>query len=1261
MSGHYYFLPSCRQGLAAAIGEAADAQRGGITLTLKANARAKGGSYPDDPTTLPPKPAQLYGPGDILGFQERMVVRTDPKPGVGDFEAEYFPAIEFADADFAWRYTADVGRGEGLEPWIVLVVLEAEPRGQAPAEFTEGPHRDRNLPRHIVVTDPDVLPKLEHSSRWAHVHVEAPPGLEQEEVAALVRDAPEQSVCRLLCPRRLRPNMKYAAFVVPAFELGRRAGMGEPLDGAKALDPAWSETTAAEFKLPYYHRWEFRTGASGDFEHLVRLLEARRLEGLGVRDLDCGAPGFGVKGVEHAGTATLGLEGALKSLDTEFTAWGRDPADATARAPSETQRELETLLNRPDASLLQPPTQDPPSVVPPIYGRWHYGRGSRVNAAAQEPWIHVLNLDPRHRSAAGLGAEVVRRQQEPLMASAWDQLGAIDDANDVLRRAQFGREALGFMHRRLGALPLEDFLGATAAVQKRVLVNDGGQRTTAAAYLSARSRIPAAVLDPAFRHIARRRGPLRRKQNAPRSTDLLARLAAGTLQAAPDAAPAPAGMIRMCDVSRRLRDTLLPTATVTVSPRVIADGGKAVITWRTTNGTSWTAAGEKWIWSNSVPSGNQKLGPFALPTIAITPIVTNPIGFPRDPLNPGGPGTGTPTQPVTVPSMRYKYTLTCQGPGGAATASAELVVVAPNVSETAAAPISSVRATLWTGAAASASLRFCDETVTAAQLVSTMAAQQPFAKLAGRYDPAPTDVRVRGALANWLEKPLEPRNLPPKQNPAFLTAARTAIHGALDPKQTVLARTRRRLRVSGALAARLAPGAKGDALGELMCAPSFPQPMYEPLRDMSHELLLPGVHTIPQNTLGLLETNRRFIESYMCGLNHEFAGELLWREYPTDQRGSYFRQFWDVSEYLPSVDVLNGAFGEWLGGRSMSTMSPETKRAIIATDLATALEELAAANASSALLERLRAGDTQALAEITDEVQLTALVRVVGTREGLRERLRDIDRLTSWQNRRLGANPPRTAPQDAAEDKLVLVVRGELLRKYPDALVYAVDGALGPAGARVPALPEYLRFRVGAVTAAVQDALNTGTIPASVRSALAAKGIEPADTAGATVDVPGAHWSFVMGDARYELRDLDSVLYCNREPAAPVFPTFKASLPPDMMFFGFPFGEEDARAGESGHGKYFIVEERVGEPRFALDPGAGELRTWDDVAWSHFELGDSYGAYLDDSQVSPEPTGDDDGRPWDGASSATRAWITLQRPVRVAVHAQHMLPTPAGA
>ena len=73
--------------------------------------------------------------------------------------------------------------------------------------------------------------------------------------------------------------------------------------------------------------------------------------------------------------------------------------------------------------------------------------------------------------------------------------------------------------------------------------------------------------------------------------------------------------------------------------------------------------------------------------------------------------------------------------------------------------------------------------------------------------------------------------------------------------------------------------------------------MYEPLRDLSDELFLPNLNLIEQNSITLLETNQKFIEAYMVGLNHEFARELLWREYPTDQRGSYFRQFWDVRGY----------------------------------------------------------------------------------------------------------------------------------------------------------------------------------------------------------------------------------------------------------------------------------------------------------------------------------------------------------------------------
>ena len=46
---------------------------------------------------------------------------------------------------------------------------------------------------------------------------------------------------------------------------------------------------------------------------------------------------------------------------------------------------------------------------------------------------------------------------------------------------------------------------------------------------------------------------------------------------------------------------------------------------------------------------------------------------------------------------------------------------------------------------------------------------------------------------------------------------------------------------------------------------------------------------MPPNSVTLVQPNSRFIEAFMIGLNHEMGRELLWREYPTDRRGSYFR------------------------------------------------------------------------------------------------------------------------------------------------------------------------------------------------------------------------------------------------------------------------------------------------------------------------------------------------------------------------------------
>jgi hypothetical protein len=135
---------------------------------------------------------------------------------------------------------------------------------------------------------------------------------------------------------------------------------------------------------------------------------------------------------------------------------------------------------------------------------------------------------------------------------------------------------------------------------------------------------------------------------------------------------------------------------------------------------------------------------------------------------------------------------------------------------------------------------------------------------------------------------------------ADLVGANAAIKATLDPVATI----------EKPLAARLtgvdAGPRRTDPLEPVMAAPVFPQPMYAPLTAMGREWLLPGLDQMDANSIGLFATNWRFVESFLVGLNHELARKLLWNGYPTDQRGTYFRRFWDVRG---SADASGGDVG----------------------------------------------------------------------------------------------------------------------------------------------------------------------------------------------------------------------------------------------------------------------------------------------------------------------------------------------------------------
>ncbi|GAA4329765.1 hypothetical protein GCM10023165_02830 [Variovorax defluvii] len=128
-----------------------------------------------------------------------------------------------------------------------------------------------------------------------------------------------------------------------------------------------------------------------------------------------------------------------------------------------------------------------------------------------------------------------------------------------------------------------------------------------------------------------------------------------------------------------------------------------------------------------------------------------------------------------------------------------------------------------------------------------------------------------------------------------LDELKTTVLAQTRPRETLVALARAAVAVgAGALPPVDTPASAAVGIDTILAAPRFAQPMYEPLRDVSQDLLLPGLQTVPADSVIGLETNRRFVEAYMVGLNVEMARELLWRGFPTDQRGTCFDQFWDV-------------------------------------------------------------------------------------------------------------------------------------------------------------------------------------------------------------------------------------------------------------------------------------------------------------------------------------------------------------------------------
>ncbi|HEU0076010.1 MAG TPA: hypothetical protein VFQ76_00060, partial [Longimicrobiaceae bacterium] len=319
---------------------------------------------------------------------------------------------------------------------------------------------------------------------------------------------------------------------------------------------------------------------------------------------------------------------------------------------------------------------------------------------------------------------------------------------------------------------------------------------------------------------------------------------------------------------------------------------------------------------------------------------------------------------------------------------------------------------------------------------------------------------------------------------------------------SVALRVLSRVEVGGASVPHTGPP---DPLAPLALTPAFSTPMYRVLAELSPELVLPGgAEAVPPDTISLVETNPAFVAAFMAGLNHEMQRELLWREYPSDPRGTPFRRFWDT--------------------RGTADPAPD--------------------------VPPLRDWGTRALDRVLDQ-----------------------------------------SPGGADSEQLVLLVRGELLRRYPGAVVYAV-----PARWTGVALPE--------------------------------------------------------GEVRQRREP-------HPDPAGELLPAFRGSLGPDLVLLGFDLDPGVARGSPdpaaAAPGWFLVIEQQPTEPRFGLDAvaRAGAPAGWGDLAWAHVDV--SPRGYLRVGAPGSVAAGAAGGPVW-GATSAHMATITLRRPLRVAIHADAMIP-----
>ena len=961
----YRFLPWTRRGLARAhanvdTADGALAVRPRITVGLTLQAKQDGTAA----TAVSGKiDLTLYGPADVIGIDQRLIVRTDPRPNATNFEPNYLAIVDFDPPDFPWMLTpARADAGGHLRPWLVLVVVERSK--VAPPALRAG----RPLPS-IALTAAQVkteLPDLAESWLWAHAQaVSTVDKLDPRATQALsqeMKQAPARNVSRLVCPRRLTPRTDYVACVVPATDGGRLRGLGQPVAG-NTLGPAWSLQAANDVELPVYFSWTFSTGPVGDVETLARRLRTpaqwrgdktllAQLHHIGERPVFVDGDHLLFDGPAPGQTV---FEGAMVSI-------GFEPADSNAVYAAKLAEMLNSGSTR--VATGADAAAHVPTLSPPIYGEFPAKQHTVLPARIDRHWLDGLSLQPRYRLAAGWGAEVVRQNQDEFMQAAWEQLGDVLAAERAFSLARLARDVLKRIEvRHLAKLSPDRVLAVMSPARARIAIAPG----TSLYGSMAGATLPQELFDGSMRRFASpRRAAFRmarwRERNVakPSVTAQMAALVNDFANAST--------RLALIDPNRFVPDGILGSrsydsvplpgnldSVVDLMPYTglqLTLTGHEIQALQTANATARKQASAMKkkpplmgdVWHRGLLTETHAIRVAQLQSISDVPL-TGDIGrvIQRTSVR-GTEGVLLAAQQGAVTSQGLRIdgrsgTLKAIGKALRATPTGN-ALRAPGVALTAVATVPLGALKLYGNNAVFATLPPSTLGRSAAEVSIGLDGPGKFSKVPPAEQGAvptitmPPAVKDRATLHRFsaafkdYERRVIPAadSLPIVQPVDFATATRvTQMRVRIDSDRTVPARLATRLSLGGQDVG-WAAGAFSNAFirtsldatfldvlryvvpptfDRVMAFPRLQFPLSRKLELVAPDVFLPGVGVLPDDFIMAVQTNPRFVEALMVGANHEMGREMLWQGLPTDQRGTPFQHFWQRLDGKTDIDMIH--------------------------------------------------------------------------------------------------------------------------------------------------------------------------------------------------------------------------------------------------------------------------------------------------------------------------------------------------------------------